>query len=283
MRLPSRRRRKVSNGSTRPPARDPRADRAGLGFAFRGHQRGEGPAEHLGGRVAEDPLGRGVPVGDPPVQVLAHDRVVGGLDDGGEAMQRGVGLRRGGKVGRDLQHRRHAAGRVAAGRPGGGDIEAAAIGGPLADAALPDAVAFQRGADDGFRIGRRRYRAGRRRAGPAPRRPTSHRGARRPWSSAGCARPRRAAGRGCDRTGPRDRGRARGTCGGFRGLGAWGSCRPARPMGEAARDGSAGSPLTAGAGSRQRTRMTSPRAATCCFRNDDDPRAPLRRRAGGAP
>src|SRR5687768_16935456 len=44
----------------------------------------DGLTDHLLGRVAEDSLSRTIPRSDNPRDILAHDRVVGGLDDGGE-------------------------------------------------------------------------------------------------------------------------------------------------------------------------------------------------------
>ena len=45
---------------------------------------GDRPADGLGGGVAEEPLGPGVPRPDDAVERLADDRVVGRLDDGGQ-------------------------------------------------------------------------------------------------------------------------------------------------------------------------------------------------------
>ena len=55
---------------------------------------GDRPANHLVGGVAEHLLRGAVPALDDAVEILAHDRVVGGLDDGGEAQ--GGEIRQGG-------------------------------------------------------------------------------------------------------------------------------------------------------------------------------------------
>ena len=50
------------------------------------------PPDDLGGRVAEDALGRGVPRGDDPLTGLGDDGVPGGRDDRGEvALGEGLG------------------------------------------------------------------------------------------------------------------------------------------------------------------------------------------------
>ena len=56
-----------------------------LGLAILRDQPADRRTDHLGGTVAEHPLRRLVPRLDDAVEILADDRVVGGLDDGGEA------------------------------------------------------------------------------------------------------------------------------------------------------------------------------------------------------
>ena len=56
-----------------------------LGAAVVGDDEGDVPAHRLRGGPAEDALGPGVPGGDDAVERLADDRVVRGVDDGGEA------------------------------------------------------------------------------------------------------------------------------------------------------------------------------------------------------
>ena len=63
-----------------------------LGLAILRDQPPDRRADHLGGGVAEHPLGRLVPGLDDAVEVLADDRVVGGLDDGGEAARDAIAI-----------------------------------------------------------------------------------------------------------------------------------------------------------------------------------------------
>ncbi len=63
-------------------AAEPLQDRALLVVPLRRDDQGDRPADGLLGRVAEEPLGPGVPRADDAVERLADDRVVGRLDDG---------------------------------------------------------------------------------------------------------------------------------------------------------------------------------------------------------
>ena len=89
------------------------------------------PADDLGRGVAEQPLGGGVPRHDRPVQILADDRVVARLDDGGEMP--GVPLEPAalGDVAGDLRDADNPAVRRHDRRDRQGDVDAAAV---LADA-----------------------------------------------------------------------------------------------------------------------------------------------------
>ena len=55
---------------------------------LRRDQDGHRLADDFGGRIAEEPLGSFVPAGDDAIEVLTDDRVVRGLDDGGEPLHR---------------------------------------------------------------------------------------------------------------------------------------------------------------------------------------------------
>ena len=59
-------------------------DRRHLVLPPRWRQERDRPADHLGGSVAEEALGGAVPAGDDAVEGLAHDRVVGALDERGQ-------------------------------------------------------------------------------------------------------------------------------------------------------------------------------------------------------
>ena len=67
----------------------PREDVVFLRLAVWRNQHPDGPADHLVGRVAEQPLRGGVAGLDDAVEILRDDRVVGRVDDGGQ-----VGLSR---------------------------------------------------------------------------------------------------------------------------------------------------------------------------------------------
>ena len=81
-RRPSFATRTVSKCSTRSPAAEPLQDRALLVQPLRRDDQGDRLADGLVGRVAEEPLGPGVPRADDAVERLADDGVVGRLDDG---------------------------------------------------------------------------------------------------------------------------------------------------------------------------------------------------------
>lgn len=53
---------------------------------------GDRLTDHLLGRIAVEPLGAGVPAGDGAVEGRADDRVVGRLDDRGQAPDLALGL-----------------------------------------------------------------------------------------------------------------------------------------------------------------------------------------------
>jgi hypothetical protein len=56
-----------------------------LGVPLRRDDERDVPADGLGRRVAEHPLGGAVPRDDHTLERLAHDRIVGGIDDRGQA------------------------------------------------------------------------------------------------------------------------------------------------------------------------------------------------------
>ena len=64
------------------PAAEPLQDRGLLVLPLRRDDQGDRPADGLLGRVAEQPLGPGVPDRDDAVERLADDGVLGRLDDG---------------------------------------------------------------------------------------------------------------------------------------------------------------------------------------------------------
>jgi hypothetical protein len=65
-------------------ARDPRQNVALLLVQVGRDQGEDRRAHHLGRGIAEDPLRGGVPGQEGAVELLADDRLVGRLDDGGE-------------------------------------------------------------------------------------------------------------------------------------------------------------------------------------------------------
>jgi hypothetical protein len=71
--------------------RDPGQDFAFVRVQVRRDELVNRRADHLGGGVPEDPLGRRIPGENGPVEGLADDGVVRRLDDGGEP-RRGQGL-----------------------------------------------------------------------------------------------------------------------------------------------------------------------------------------------
>src|SRR6266446_4697647 len=65
-----------------------------LVVAFRRDENRDRFADHLFGRVAEEPLCSPVPSGDDAVEVLAYDGIIRGLDDGGTSLRCVRGLQR---------------------------------------------------------------------------------------------------------------------------------------------------------------------------------------------
>ena len=82
IRRPSLATRTVSKCSTRSPRRSRARIVVLLVQPLRRDDQGDRPADGLRGRVAEEPLGPGVPRPDDAVERLADDRVLGRLDDG---------------------------------------------------------------------------------------------------------------------------------------------------------------------------------------------------------
>jgi hypothetical protein len=70
-------------------AADAREDRILLADAIRRDHERDGPAQCLGGRIAEQLFGAAVPRRDDAVEILADDGVFGRLDDRCES-QRGI-------------------------------------------------------------------------------------------------------------------------------------------------------------------------------------------------
>src|SRR5690606_2830249 len=84
------------------PAADALEDARLLLPAIGGEEAPDRLPDHFGGRVAKDALGAGVPGGHDTVEVLADDRVVRRIDDGGQPLRESRGPALHGEVARHL-------------------------------------------------------------------------------------------------------------------------------------------------------------------------------------
>lgn len=108
-------------------APDPLENCRFLAPAFRGDQDGDWLADHLFSQIAEQALRAAIPGRDVAFEILAQDRIIGGLDDGSEPLLNLLGMLLLGDIDQHVDGADQNAGSVEHRRGIGHEVDAAAV------------------------------------------------------------------------------------------------------------------------------------------------------------